>query len=319
MVKLIVMIPAYNEERTIGRVIREIPRQINGIDKVKVLVIDDGSIDRTLEEAKKAGLDFFIKNNSNKGLGVSFKKGIETSLKLGADIIVNIDGDGQFNPRDIPRLLQPILIGKADVVTCTRFINKHLTKNMPWLKKWGNRRFTNLISNISGQRFTDTQCGFRAYNRESALRMNINGKFTYTQEVFLDLIEKGMKIKEVPCEVRYFRERRSHVSGNLRRYGFRSLGIIARTIRDIKPLTFFGMPALIIFAIGFLGGLVSFFYWLFEMMTTPIRTLFSVSVFFMIFGLSLAILALIADMLRTMKNNQEEILYRLKKREFDER
>jgi len=318
MVKLIVMIPAYNEERMIGKVIQEIPRQIAGISEVKVLVIDDGSTDKTVKTAKEAGADFLIKNNSNKGLGFSFRNGIESSLKLGADIIVSIDADYQFNPKDIPELIQPILKKEADVVTCSRFINPSLTKNMPEIKKWGNKGFTALVSKIIGQKFTDTQCGFRAYSREAALRINLKGKFTYTQEVLIDLAEKGMKIKEIPLEVHYSKKRESVISSNLGKYGAKSLGIIAKTSRDTQPLTFFGMPALVIFSLGFLGDLFSFFYWLFTHTTTPIRQLFNVSVFLTIFGLSLGILALIADMLKTIKQNQEEILYRIKKKELGE-
>ncbi len=310
------MIPAYNEQETIAKVIREIPKKINGCSDIKVLVMDDNSSDKTLEIAKKAGADYIIKNKQNLGLGKNFKKGIETCLKLGADIIVNIDADNQFNPQDIDKLTIPIINNEADMVTASRFLSEK-PKNMPWIKKWGNKRFTKLISRITGQKFTDTQCGFRAYSREAALRLNLKNSFTYTQESFIDLVEKGMKILEVPVSVSYFKERKSKVSGSLRRYGFKSLGIIAKTTRDTQPLTFFGMPALIIFLLGAGGGLFSLVYYLIYHVTTPIRTLFNVSVFFTIFGLSLAILALIADMLRSMKQNQEDILYMLKKDELD--
>ena len=314
--KLIVMIPPYNEEKNIGKVIKEIPRKIDNIEKVEVLVIDDGSSDKTAEEARKAGAEHVYKQKENNGLGNNFKKGIERALKLGADIIVNIDADGQFNPRDIKKLIEPIMDGEADMVTGSRFLKGSKTYNMPPIKIWGNRRFTKLINRITKKKYTDTQCGFRAYSREAALRLNLQGKFTYTQEVFIDLVEKGMRIKEIPIETTYFSNRKSIISGDLRRYGFKSLGIIAKATRDTQPLTFFGMPALIVFALGFIGGGSSFIYWLITSTTTPVRTLFNVSVFFMIFGLVLGILALVADMLKSIKSNQDEILYRLKKSEF---
>lgn len=314
--KLIVMIPAYNEQETIGKVIREIPRKIQGIKKVEVLVINDGSRDNTVEEARNTGVDYVIENKKNLGLGRTFRKGIDEALKLGADIIVNIDGDGQFNSADIPKLIQPILNNGADMTTATRFLKPELTRNIPWKKKLGNRFFTNIISRVSGIRFTDTQCGFRAYSREAALRLNLFGNFTYTQEVFLDLANKGIKIKEIPLHVSYKRKRNSHISGNLRKYGMHSLGIIARTLRDQQPLSFFGISGFILFLIGFLGALYSFIFWLAHLMTTPVRMLFNVSVFFMIFGLSLAVLGLLADMLNRMKRTQEEILYRIKKQEL---
>jgi glycosyltransferase involved in cell wall biosynthesis len=313
---IIVQIPAKNEEKTIAEVIENIPRKINN-HNVKILVINDASSDDTLKMAKKAGSHYIFNRKLSEGLGVAFKTGINTCLKLGADVIVNIDADGQFDSRDIPKLVQPILENEADMVTCSRFLKPELTKGISFAKKWGNRRFTKLISRITGQKFTDTQCGFRAYSREAALNMNIKGKFTYTQEVFIDLVEKGMKIKELALPVKYYEKRSSLVSGNLRRYGLKSLSIIAKATRDTRPLTFFGLPGLIIFTLGFLGGLTSFIYWLIYHVTTPIRTLFSVSVFFMVFGISLAILALVADMLRTIKAEQDEILYRLKKREYE--
>lgn len=315
--RVVVMIPAFNEEDNIGRVIRGVPRSIYGVGDVKVMVMDDHSSDDTPRVAKDAGADFVFRQKQNAGLGVNFKKGIDIALGLGADIVVNIDGDGQFNPEDIPKLLEPILRNEADMVTCSRFMKPELTKNMPMIKKFGNYWFSKLVSDITGERFLDTQCGFRAYSREAMLRLSLKGKFTYTQEVFIDLVEKGMRIKEVPCEVIYEKKRKSFISGNLRRYGFKSLGIIAKTTRDTQPLSFFGLPALIVFLLGFIGGAFSFGFWLATGTTTPVRTLFGVSVFFMTFGAALGILALVADMLKTIKGTQDEMLYRLKKNEVD--
>ena len=314
--KLIVMIPCFNEEKTIAKVITEIPRVISGIAKIEILVMDDGSKDKTTEIAEKSGAHHIFKQNKNKGLGVNFKTGIEKALKLGADIIVNIDGDGQFNSNEITKVVEPILNNGADMVTGSRFLSLSKVEGMPSSKIWGNKRFTKLINRITGQKFTDTQCGFRAYTREAALKLNLQGRFTYTQEVFIDLVEKGMKIQEVPITVTYFKTRQSVISGNLRRYGFKSLGIIAKATRDTQPLTFFGLPALFLFAIGFLGGIYSFSYWLINHATTPVRTLFQVAVFFMIFGVALGVLSLLADMLKTIKTQQDEILYRLKKQEL---
>jgi len=319
MNSLIVQIPAYNEEKSIGKVIQGIPRRIRGISNVKILVTDDASLDNTINEAKKAGADYIIKHNHNQGLGKNFKDGIEHCLKLGADIIVNIDGDGQFNSKDIPKLIKPLLDGEADIATCSRFLKPELTKDMPILKKWGNKRYTNLIKRITGENFTDTQCGYRAYSREAALKLNLHGKFTYTQESFIDLVSKGMRIKEIPLEVVYNKERKSLISGNLIRYGLKTLGIITRATRDTQPLTFFGVPSMILFFLGLIGSSFSFWFWVTHLMTTPIRQLFNVSVFFLIFGVSLGVLGLLADMLLTIKKNQDEICYRLKKKEFEGR
>jgi glycosyltransferase involved in cell wall biosynthesis len=316
MVKLIVMIPAYNEESTISNVIKKIPRELKRISEIKVLVTDDGSTDKTIEVSKKAGADYIVTAHRNQGLGRNFKKGVEACLKLKADIIVNIDADGQFNPLDITKLIKPILDKKAEMVTASRFSNGDYAKAVPFMKRVGNWGFSKLVSKVSGEKFSDTQCGFRAYSREAALRLNLYSKFTYTQEVFIDLVSKGIKIKAVPLPVKYFNKRKSAISGKLISYGFRSLAIIANASRDTRPMDFFGRPGFTLFGLGFLGGLVSFFYWLTHLMTTPIRTLFNVSVFLMVFGLLLIIFGLLADMLRRVKLTQEETLYRLKKKEY---
>ena len=236
--KIVVIIPAYNEENTIAKVIGEIPRDIS--DSVEVLVIDDGSSDNTVTIAKKAGADHVISHGYNKGLGIAFQTGIRNALEIGADIIINIDADGQFNPGDIPKLIKPIVEQKADMVTCSRFLKKEWIPKMPLVKRFGNKLFTNFINFLTRQKFTDTQCGFRAYSRDAALRMNLMGTFTYTQEVFLDLAEKGLIIKEIPCQVKGVREHgKSKVVKNPLLYAINSLMIILKAFRDYHPLKFF--------------------------------------------------------------------------------
>ena len=316
MVKLIVMIPAFNEEGVIANVIRNIPRNVSSIKSVEVLVMDDKSTDNTVKVSKNAGADYVITNEVNQGLGQNFKKGINHALRLGADIIVNIDADGQFNSKDIPKLIQPILNKEADVVTCSRFIDPSIVKNMPFRRKIGNLLFANIINRITGRSLTDVSCGFRAYSREAALRLNLFGSFTYTHESIIDLTNKNMRISEIALPVVYFEERRSLISGNLISYGVRSLNIMIRATRDTQPLSFFGRPALLLLFIGLIGIAFSFGYWLIYHATTPVRFLFQVSVFLAVFGISLGILALLADMLKTIKMNQEGMIYRMKKGEY---
>ena len=308
--KLVVMIPAYNEEKSIGQVIKRIPKKIYGIDEIEILVIDDGSIDRTFEVSRINGAKVVRKKHS--GLGPTFRAGLEASLSEKADIIVNIDADGQFDPLDIPNLIKPILSGDADLALGSRFINNpHVI--MPKFKKFGNRAYAYMIKKLTGRRIRDTSCGFRAFNREAALKMNLVGDFTYTHETLLEAINKGLRIKEVPIQVRYFKERKSRVAGSLPNYGVRTLVLIARTIRDHKPLKFFGIPGVIIFILGFLGALYSLIFWLATQTTEPVRTLFNVSAFFLTIGFLVLVLALIADMFRKIRITQEEVLYRLKK------
>jgi len=309
--KIVVMIPAYNEESFIGEVIKKIHKNIP--ENAKILVINDGSRDNTLEVAKSAGADKIISHKENKGLGVAFKTGIENALKMDADIIVGIDADGQFNSEDISRLIQPIIDKKADMVTCSRFLYKKHILKMPWIKKFGNKLFTNLINIITKKRYTDTQCGFRAYSKKAASSMTLFGEYTYTQEVFIDLISKGFKIIEVPCEVRGQRVGKSKLIKNVFSYGIRVFLIILRSMRDYRPLSFFGIPGAITFYIGFLINSSLFIRRLIEHKIYPYMPLVYVATILMIFGVLVIILAFLADMMGRQRRLQEEILYRLKK------
>lgn len=310
--KIAVLIPAYNEEKTIGSVIKAIPRDI--ADDVKVIVIDDGSTDNTVTVAKESGADKVVSHNVNRGVGVAFQTGIEAALKTNADIFVNIDADGQFNPEDIAKLVEPIIQDKADMVTCTRFLVKEWIPDMPRIKRFGNSIFTHFINFLTGQKFTDTQCGFRAYSREAALRMILMGKFTYTQEVFLELIEKGMRIKEVPCKVRGVREHgKSKVVKNPVSYGLNSLLIILKAFRDYHPLRFFGIIGASVFLVGFVMGL----FLLAHFKPYPIGWITpNLSLVTIVVGLLLFVLALIADMNERQRKVEEEILYMLKKSSY---
>jgi len=314
--RLVVLIPALNEERSIAAVIRAVPRKIAGIGKVLVLVVDDGSSDRTVARARQAKADKIVSHKENEGLGIAFQTGVSHALKMGADIVVNIDADGQFNPSDIPKLIAPVLNGRADVVTCSRFKESSLEPSMPGIKKIGNRFFTGLVNIFTGSRFTDTQCGFRAYSREACLRLNLFAKFTYTQEVLIDLLQKGMRIEEIACKVQGERQGKSRVVKHWWSYGLKALAIIVRTIRDYHPLKFFGSIGVVLFAAGFLNAAWMWFFSQFvQKLAPPIWVVYALSIFIIV-GFLMIVLALLADMLDRQRKLQEEILYKLKKREL---
>jgi glycosyltransferase involved in cell wall biosynthesis len=317
--KLIIIIPAYNEEKFIGNVIKNIIQIKNDLlkkffDKIILLVINDGSTDSTIEIAKKSGANEIISHKKNEGLGYTFKTGIENALELGADIIVTIDADGQFNPEDIPKLIIPIINEEADMVTCTRFANK--PPKMPLSKKFGNKRFTKLVNRLTKSNFTDTQCGFRAYSREAALHLTLFGRYTYTQEVFLDLVIKGLKIIEVPCNVKGEREGKSRLIKSIPSYGINSLMILFRAYRDSQPLRFFGSIGALLFIPGVIIALILAIRLILIHQIYPFMSLAWVSLAMIIIGVLLFVLALVADMYVRQRKLQEEILYRLKKSNY---
>ncbi len=314
--KLIVMIPCYNEEKTIYELIQRIPRKIAGVKEVEVLIMNDGSTDSTLIEAKRAGADYVHSHYPNKGLGINFKLGLEEALKKGADIVVNIDADLQFNPEDIPKIANSVIEGKADMVTATRFKDPKLVPKMPFIKKIGNSFFTKVVSYLVGQKFTDTQCGFRAYSKEACLRVNLFGKFTYTQEVFLDLANKGMKINEVPVKVKGEREGKSRIVKSWYSYGLKSMLIILRTVRDNHPLKFFGSIGAMLFLVGFVPGLWLFVRWLLKGVTTPYGSLVILSGVLIILGFLMLIFGLLADMQDRQRKIMEDVLYEQKKNKY---
>jgi len=316
--KLVVLIPAFNEEKTIAQVIQGIPREIPGISSVRIAVIDDGSLDRTKELAEKAGA-LVVRHPENRGVGAAFATGLRTALGLAADVIVNIDADGQFDPADLSKLLAPILADEAEFVTATRFADQALVPKMPLAKKYGNFMVRWIINLLTNRQFTDVSCGFRAYTRETALKLNLFGSFTYTQETFLNLVQKGIRIKEVPLKVRGEREfGKSRVAGSVLRYGLKSGSIILLAMRDIQPLSFFGWLGFAVSLLGAAGIGFVFAHWLRTGMTTPFQSITLIGVMLLIVGFLLMVMALIAEMLGRIRKMQEEILFHLRDRHYRE-
>lgn len=307
--KLVVIIPAFNEAKTVAGVVSAIPRQLDGVDEVRALVVDDGSTDATASEGRKAGAEV-VAHGRNRGVGAAFRTGLAAALERGADVAVNIDADGQFDPADIPALIRPILAGEADFVTCTRFGRRDLRPRMPLVKRLGNRLVCSIVNVVAKQRFTDVSCGFRAYSREAALRLNLFGDFTYTQETFIDLAGKHVRMAEVPLAVRGVREfGESRVAASLPAYALNSLSIILRAARDLKPMLFFGSIGLAVFGVGCVLGAFVLGHWLATGRTSPYTQFLTGSAAGLILGFLLFVLALIADMLGRQRRIEEELLY----------
>jgi glycosyltransferase involved in cell wall biosynthesis len=227
--------------------------------------------------------------------------------------MINIDGDRQFDPADIPKLVAPIEKGRADMVTASRFLDPSLVPDMPKVKLVGNRMMSFLISRLVRRRFADVSCGFRCYSREALLRLNPHGAFTYTQETFLDFAVKNMRIAEVAISVLYFKDRKSRVAGSIWRYAVNTAKIIFRGYRDYFPLRFFAGFALV-FAIPGLVLAVMFFghYFLTGTFSGYLFAGFTSGFLFLMAAIFI-VLGVVADMLDRIRANQEKVLYLLKK------
>lgn len=313
--KLVVNIPAYNEAERIAETIKKIPRQIEGVDEVFVQVTDDGSKDGTAEIARQAGADFVFSHNMNRGLGITFRTSVGKALGNGADIMINIDADGQFNPSDIPKIIAPIFNNEADIVSADRF-GEHQAKNIPWIKKFLNRFAASVTGRFLNYKINDLTCGFRAYTQDALLRLNLPGSFTYTQEVIIDAIGKNLKIKWVPVEVTYFQERKSRVVKSIFNYVNNSFKIILKAVRDVRPMKFFAGPGLILLAISALVFVYFLWNYFQDFKITPYRNWILFGSILFLVGMQLIIFALIADMIKNNRRITENQMYELRKEKY---
>lgn len=308
--KLVITIPSYNEEASIASVIAEIPRTIPGIDQVRILVINDGSTDRTVDVAQQAGADKILSHKHNMGLAQSFRDGLNEALDMGADIIVNTDADFQYNGTEIPELIAPIVEGKADIVLGDRQVD-HLD-HMPWGNLWGNKLATLSIRWATQLPIKDAQTGFRAFSREAALRMNLTGDYTYTQETIIQAANKNLTIVQIPVEFRR-RDGKSRLISSIFRYA-RSAGItIFRSFGAYHPFVIFSGIGLACILLGLVFGFRVIINYLTTGMVTPYLPSALLTAVLIIVGCLAILFGLLADMIRTQRILAEEILYRLKK------
>ncbi len=251
LLKTLIFIPAKNEAQTIASVISDakIHLQFHRLITIDFLVIDDGSTDDTAILAQGAGATV-LRHKNSRGLGSIFREATEYARHNHYDILVTIDGDKQFNESEIDRLIAPILSQEAHFVTGSRFLENKTIANMPPSKRWGNKWAAKIISSILGKKYSDVACGFRAYDKKALHHLHMTGNFTYTQEVFLNLGVKDIRIKEVPISVIYFPERKSRIAGNLWKYGKRMTGVILKCLVVYRPMKLFGLLGGICLALG---------------------------------------------------------------------
>jgi glycosyltransferase involved in cell wall biosynthesis len=309
-VKLIVQIPCYNESSTLPLVIASIPRRIPGVERVEVLVVDDGSSDGTPDLARALGVDHVVRHVGNKGLAQAFRTGIDACLRLGADLIVNTDGDNQYPQGEIPRLIAPILEGRAEMVVADRQTARiaHFSptkKALQALGSWAVRR-------VSRTEVPDAPSGFRAYSREAALRLNVVTPYSYTLETLIQAGARRTAIAYVPVSVNP-QTRPSRLFGSTVNYVKHQLATIVRTYAMYEPLRVFTLVGLAIVLAGLV--LVLRFLYFFALGYPGLVQSLLVGVGCMIVGFQIMLNGLLADLIAANRRLLEETLYRLRRAE----
>lgn len=311
MTKLVIQIPCYNEENTIGETLKSIPKKIKGIDRIEVLVIDDGSRDNSADIAEKLGASV-ISIPINKGLANAFRIGIADSLNRGADIIVNTDADNQYCADDIEKLILPILKKEADIVVGARDIFN--VKDFSIFKKILQRIGTAVLRLLSSTEVKDAPSGFRAFSKEAALKINVFDNYTYTMETLIQAGAKGLKVLSVPVRVNP-KLRDSRLVKNIFSYVIKSAKTILRMFIVYRPFRFFILLASIFGVIGILPALRFMYYYMAGSGSGHIQSLIFASIF-LITSVLLSIVAVIGDLLSINRRLLEDIQTRIKKLEL---
>ena len=311
--KLIIQIPCYNEEATLGVTLSQLPRQVPGVDTVEWLIINDGSLDRTVEVAKACGVDHVVSFDHNQGLAKGFMAGIEACLKEGADIIVNTDADNQYCADDIPKLVRPILEGRAEIVIGARPIQniKHFSPTKKFLQKLGSW----VVRMASKTKIPDAPSGFRAMSRNAAMQLNVFSEYTYTLETIIQAGQKGMAITAVPIRTNGYL-RPSRLVKSISSYVQRSLFTIVRIFIVYKPLRFFTLLGSVPFLLGTLlcvRWIVLFFI---GTARSHVPSLVVAAVLILI-GIQLWIFGLVADLLAVNRQLLEDIQLRLRRADIE--
>lgn len=311
--KLIIQIPCYNEEKQLPVTLKDLPKEIEGIDEIETLVIDDGSTDGTVETARANGVDHIRRLPRRKGLAETFRKGLENALELGADIIVNTDGDNQYRGEDIPRLVGPVLKGEAEIVVGCRdiFAIKHFSLLKKMLQRFGSK----VVRKFSRTDIPDTTSGFRAYSRDAALQLNVFSNYTYTLETIIQAGRKEIPITYVDIKTNE-KLRESRLIKSIPSYIARSAATIMRVYLMYEPMRFFVKTGSFVIFLGSLLG-ARYLYFLFFGVKRGghIQSLILCAVL-LVAGFLLIVIGLLADIIAANRKLNEEILFRLKKKEI---
>lgn len=306
--KLIIQIPCLNEAATLAETLRELPRQIDGIDAIEVLVIDDGSRDETVAVARRHGVEHIVRFRRRKGLAAAFSAGIDAALKLGADLIVNTDADNQYPGSDIPKLLAPLLAGTADIVIGDRQVANahHMSRSKRWLQRFGSW----IVRQVSNTQVPDTTSGFRAYTRDAALRMTIVSDFSYTLESIIQAGKQRLAIAHVPIAPNP-KTRPSRLFDSLFVYVKSSAATIVRIYAMYEPLKVFTYIGTIVFLVGLAVSMRFLVYYFMNQGAGHVQSLV-LSAVLLIVGFQILLIGLLADVISGIRKLIEDLLYRVR-------
>ena len=307
--KLIIQIPAYNEEKTIAQTLAAIPKKIDGITRIETLVIDDGSSDGTIEAAKRAGAHHVIRLVAHRGLSRAFLAGIDAALRLGADVIVNTDADNQYRASDIGRLVEPIVRGRAEVVIGDRDVRN--SPHMSPLKRLLQRLGSWAVGRAAGLDVPDVTSGFRAFSREAAYQINVFNPFTYTLETVIQAGNRNLEVQSVSVGTNP-PTRPSRLYRGMLRYIQKSVVTIFRIYTVYRPLKTFVAIGGLLFLAGFLIGLRFLWFYFTEGSAGHVQSLILAAVL-LIIGFQTALIGLVADLISVNRRLSEEVLIRLRK------
>lgn len=308
---LIIQIPCLNEENTLSQTIGDLPTAIPGVDRIELLIIDDGSTDRTVEVARELGVHHVVSFPRNRGLAAAFRAGLDASLRLGADIIVNTDGDNQYRGDYIPKLVEPILAGEADVVVGDRDPGNN--PEFSWIKRRLQNLGSAVVRGFSNTDVADATSGFRAYTREAAMRLNLVNNYTYTLESIIQAGHGRLTLKSVPVETNR-KTRESRLMKSIRSYVQRSAVTILRSYLLYKPFKSFLLIGGGVFAAGFLLGLRFLWFYLNGQGGGHVQSVVLSGVL-LIIGVQVIVMALLADLVAANRKLTEEMLVKMRRLE----
>jgi len=313
--KLIIQIPCLDEEQTLPQTLADLPSEIPGVDVIEILIIDDGSRDRTVEVAREHGVRHIVSFPRNRGLAYAFKAGLDACLRLGADVIVNTDGDNQYRGEDIRAIVRPIVAGEADMVVGDRRTDQ--IAEFSFVKKKLQKLGSAVVRQVSRTGVADTTSGFRAFSRDAALQLNLVSEFTYTLETIIQAGQRRMAVTSVPIRTNP-KTRPSRLFRGIPQYLRRSVGTILRIFLMYRPLTVFSWLGGLLFVAGFGVGVRFLYYFFTGDGSGHVQSVVLAAALLMI-GVQIAVMGLLADLIGANRKLVEDVLVRVKRLEAGRR